>query len=122
MERLRATQSIHGVLAVPCGGELEALDAQRAPLLHALVPTCSLRAFQRTSTSGTQNMIGATIGVPSTQWQGVMHSSTGSMLAALVAAGKDDAGIPDESIGILVAGSADTNRSTIRVLAFQDEG
>jgi hypothetical protein len=77
--------------------------------------------LQRTSSSGTQNMIGATIGVPSGQWLGVMHASTGSMVAALIAAGKEDAGIPSETIGILVAGSADTNRSSLRVLAFQDD-
>ncbi len=76
--------------------------------------------FQRTSTSGTQNMIGATIGVPPALWQGVPHSSTGSMLTALQAAGKADGGVSDKTIGILVAGTAAANRDTIRELAFQD--
>ena len=78
--------------------------------------------FQRTPSSGTQNMIGAAIGVPPTLWQGVTHASTGAMLTALQNAGKADGGVPDEAIGILVAGSAAENRATIRELAYEDVG
>jgi len=77
--------------------------------------------FQRGPSSGTQNMIAATIGVPAYRWQGITESETSTMLAALQAAGKEASPTPDQTIGILVAGSADPNRSTIRVLAFQDQ-
>ena len=44
------------------------------------------------------------------------------MLTALQNAGKADGGVPDEAIGILVAGSAAENRATIRELAYEDVG
>lgn len=76
--------------------------------------------FQRSSTSGTQNMIGATINVPAAQFQGLKNSSTGAMESALETA--DQGTNPSQAIGILATDYAETYPPYIRLIAFQDRG
>ena len=87
--------------------------------------------LQRSASSGTQNMIAATIGVPAGEWQGVPNKSSGSVLAAItnVATGKGIDGGPtsdpqavSKTMGILASDVADSNRQTLKPLAFQDTG
>jgi hypothetical protein len=76
--------------------------------------------FQRNATSGTQNVVATTIGVPAAKFHGVQNASSDALLAALLAAGQTaDAA---KTIGILSADYADANRSKLHVLAFQDVG
>lgn len=72
--------------------------------------------FQRGPTSGTQAMIAAAINVPANKWKGVMESSSGNMLSALVAANTTGA---EKAIGILASDVADTNRDKVKILAYQ---
>jgi ABC-type phosphate transport system substrate-binding protein len=85
--------------------------------------------LQRSASSGTQNMIGATIGLPAAQWQGVPNKTSGTVLAAItnVANGKAVDGGPtsdpaavSKTMGILASDVADSNRQYLKPLAFQD--
>jgi ABC-type phosphate transport system substrate-binding protein len=87
--------------------------------------------LQRSASSGTQNMIGAAIGLPAAQWQGVPSKTSGAVLAALtdVANGKGVDGGPTsdpdavrKTMGILASDVADSNRQYVKPLAFQDVG
>jgi hypothetical protein len=87
--------------------------------------------LQRNASSGTQNMIAATIGVPAGQWQGVQNKSSGAVLSAItnVANGKALDGGPSSdptavnaTMGILASDVADGSRQYLRPLAFQDLG
>jgi len=71
--------------------------------------------FRRDAFSGTQAMIAAAIGVPSERWKGTATTSSGDLVTRLGAAN-----FPDQSIGILSAEVAQENRSTIKVLAYQN--
>jgi ABC-type phosphate transport system substrate-binding protein len=93
--------------------------------------TDSAFLLQRSASSGTQNMIAATIGLPAADWQGVPNKSSGSVLAAItnVADGKGIDGGPasdpdtvKKTMGILASDVADSNRQTLKPLAFQDVG
>ncbi len=77
--------------------------------------------FQRTGTSGTQNMIAAAIGVPAAQWMGVTNSSSSGVLLALQNAATDNTKAP-KAIGILSSDYADNNRGALKPLAYQDTG
>jgi hypothetical protein len=87
--------------------------------------------LQRSASSGTQNMIGATIGLSAALWQGVPNSTSGKVLAAItnVANGKGIDGGPTsdpnavgKTMGILASDVADSNRQYLKPLAFQDVG
>jgi hypothetical protein len=79
--------------------------------------------FQRTSSSGTQNMIAATIGVPAARWQGVTNSSSASVVQSLTSAGQDpDPTVANEAIGILSDDYVGESLTALRALAFQDAG
>ncbi len=77
--------------------------------------------FQRSATSGTQNVVAKGIGIPADKFLGKKSSSSDLMLAALLAAFQQPSG-PAKAIGLLAADYADTNRSKLSVLAFQDRG
>jgi hypothetical protein len=77
--------------------------------------------LQRSATSGTQNVIAEGIGMPANKFLGAKNSSSDAMLAALLAAFQQPDG-PAKTIGLLAADYADTNRSKLSVLAFQDVG
>jgi hypothetical protein len=77
--------------------------------------------LQRTSVSGTQSLIASVIGVPPIKFHGVMNQASSDLLAQLINLGRDDS-TAFKSIGILVAGDADANRSQVRLLPFQDAG
>jgi len=87
--------------------------------------------LQRSASSGTQNMIAAQIGLPPGDWQGIPNKSSTNVLTGLtnVANGKGvDGGPTSESnpvsktMGILASDVADSNRQTLKPLAFQDVG
>jgi hypothetical protein len=73
--------------------------------------------FQRGPTSGTQSMLSAAIMVPPTKWKGVVESSSGNMLTAVTGSAT-----PEATIGIMASDVADTNRTTLKILAYQHVG
>ena len=75
---------------------------------------------RRNPTSGTQNLIGAFIGVPSASFLGVENTGTSAMIASVQMAQPSDAAA---TIGILdvVNGDPTDVRVKLRVLAFQAE-
>jgi hypothetical protein len=87
--------------------------------------------LQRSATSGTQNMIGATIGLNPALWHGIKNGTSTSVLSAIqnVAAMRAIDGGPgsdpqavEKTMGILASDVADTNRQSLHPLAFQDVG
>jgi ABC-type phosphate transport system substrate-binding protein len=77
--------------------------------------------LQRSSTSGTQAMLAAAIGVPAGQWKGQPNKSSDDVAGALQAAAKSQAAA-NAALGILGADYIDSRnlRAQIRALAFQD--
>ncbi len=78
--------------------------------------------LQRGPSSGTQALLGATIGVPRAQWFGALTASSADMVAALLAAGGRGRDVASRTLGILSSDYADRDRSQVRVLAYQDVG
>jgi hypothetical protein len=87
--------------------------------------------LQRSSSSGTQNMIAAAIQLPAGLWHGVSNKGSGNVLSAIsnVANGKGIDGGPtsdpnaaQKTMGILASDVADSNRQVLKPLAFQDVG
>jgi hypothetical protein len=75
----------------------------------------------RNANSGTQALIAAAIGVPAAQWNGINHSTSAQVGAALVAAGQSgDQKIVDSALGILASDYLLQNSQSLRGLAFQD--
>ncbi len=70
--------------------------------------------FTRDGSSGTEQMIAAAIGVPPVSWKGIAAASTGEMTVDVTMSSN-----PDKTLGIIVADAADSNRDTLRVLAYQ---
>jgi ABC-type phosphate transport system substrate-binding protein len=77
--------------------------------------------LQRSSTSGTQAMLAAAIGVPPGRWRGKSNKSSDDVAAALQAAAKTQEAA-NAALGILGADYIDSRslRAQIRPLAFQD--
>ncbi|MCL2449523.1 MAG: hypothetical protein FWD17_11295, partial [Polyangiaceae bacterium] len=76
----------------------------------------------RSAASGTQSMIGAAIGVPPDQWQGVGHATSSDVGAALVAAGQSSyQAVIDSALGILASDYLLQSSAQLRGLAVQDE-
>jgi len=77
--------------------------------------------LQRSSSSGTQAMLAAAIGVPPGQWKGQANKSSDDVANALQAAAKTQAAA-NAALGILGADYIDSRnlRAQIRALAFQD--
>ena len=73
--------------------------------------------FRRDALSGTQAMIATAIGVPPDRWKGTATTSSSDMLMRL-----GMANFPIRSIGILSAEVAQDNRTTVKVLAYQNFG
>ena len=71
----------------------------------------------RSSSSGTQTMIGAAIGVPPAAFLGVQNGTGGALITALLALPD-----PQSAIGILAADAYDPKRSTLNSVAFQGVG
>jgi hypothetical protein len=72
---------------------------------------------QRTSTSGTQTMVGAAIGVAPTAFKGKSNSGGGGLVTSLLAVAN-----PQTAIGILAADAYDPARATLNSVAFQGKG
>jgi hypothetical protein len=73
--------------------------------------------FVRGPTSGTQQMFAAAIGVPSTNWKGVIAASSADVVTKVSMSAN-----PEATIGILTAEVSGASRSTLNVLAYQDGG
>jgi ABC-type phosphate transport system substrate-binding protein len=72
--------------------------------------------MQRNSTSGTQRMIGAYIGVDATAWKGVQNGKSGDLVTALLAVSDSS-----KAIGILAADvyASPPNPTNMNALAFR---
>jgi ABC-type phosphate transport system substrate-binding protein len=73
--------------------------------------------FIRPDTSGTKNMIGTAIGLAVSKWKGTVENKSGDVLTAVSASTN-----PNATLGILVSGDADANRSKVKILAFKAKG
>jgi len=92
--------------------------------------------LQRSATSGTENMIGAAIGLPPATdvWFGVKNGSSSNIVTGITDVTHGllvDGGTPaspltqaniDSTLGILASDVADSNRQVLKPLAFQDVG
>ncbi len=92
--------------------------------------------LQRSATSGTQNMVGASINLLPSQfvWNGVKNASGTGIVTGITNVTKGllvDGGAPatpltqsniDSTLGILASDVADANRMVLKPLAFQDVG
>jgi hypothetical protein len=120
---------------VPVESSEQSISAQAAYSIFGygnasgVVPWTNTDFIQiRTSTSGTQNMIGQAINLPATEWQGTQNKSSTNVVTALTNVNKGlnvDGGPGDPSyvqarLGILASDVADSNRQNMRPLAFQD--
>lgn len=72
---------------------------------------------QRTSTSGTQTMVAAAIGVSPTAFKGHSNSTGGALVTSLLAVAD-----PQTAIGILAADAYDPLRAKLNAVAFQGNG
>jgi hypothetical protein len=84
--------------------------------------TAPAQIFQRNGSSGTQNMIAATIGVPASHWYGTTTSGSSTIRTAVINAGGAGQDTANKTIGILSSDGADPFRANLHVLAFQDRG
>ena len=76
----------------------------------------------RSANSGTQSLIAAAIGVPPGLWQGINHSTSAQVGAALVAAGQSGSKtVVDSALGILASDYLIQNLQTLRGLAVEDK-
>jgi len=87
--------------------------------------------LQRSATSGTQNMIGAAIGLGPSLWHGIKNGTSTAISSAIenVAAMRAIDGGPssdleaaEKTMGILASDVADNSRQFLHPLAFQDVG
>jgi hypothetical protein len=112
---------------VPAASTQTSISAEAAYLVfgfggaeHAVAPwTDGALVFQRNGSSGTQNLIGAEIGVPAPRWRGKTNKASDDMRKSLAAVAPADA---DRAIGILSSDYADDIRGEDRVLAYQARG
>ncbi|HET6334714.1 MAG TPA: hypothetical protein VFG30_15935 [Polyangiales bacterium] len=72
---------------------------------------------QRSATSGTQQMIGAFLGVPAAKFKGHANAGSGDLITSLDSSAAG--GNADKAIGILATDQADKNRAKIKVLGYQ---
>lgn len=114
------------VFAVPQGSTQTTLSAEAAYSIYGFGSDSQVEPwtsvdyiFQRSSDSGTQAMVAAAIGVPSTRWQGTPTTGSSDMLAKLVGV---PANMAENTIGILGSTHLEQNRATLRALAYQHFG
>ena len=85
-------------------------------MTHTITPwTVAMEIIHRPPTSGTQIMIGETIGLHSSVWQGNALATSTNVRDAVLAASA-------AGIGILASDIADANRAHLRILAYQHIG
>lgn len=116
------------IFITPTGSDERAISAEAARLVYGyggsyegLVasPWTGLdQVFRRDAASGTQNMIGAFIGVPSSKFQGTEVTSTAAMKEAIASTSSL---IASRTIGLLDVVNGD-GVGSLRALAFQAEG
>jgi hypothetical protein len=116
------------IFITPTGSEERAISAEAARLVYGFGGTHEgfsaspwtdpAHIFHRDAPSGTQNMIGAFIGVPSPRFQGVELTSTTAMKDSIANASPADA---SRTIGLLDVVNGD-GVGSLRALAFQAKG
>jgi ABC-type phosphate transport system substrate-binding protein len=70
--------------------------------------------FIRPDTSGTKNMIATAIGLVASKWKGTIKQKSGDVLTAVSTSTN-----PNATFGILASDLADSNRSTVKILAYK---
>ena len=116
--------------AVPIDSQQRAISAEAAYLVYGFAGqtypvapwTDPARILQRNASSGTQALIGATIGLPRDRWQGVINASSSSVRDAILAAAVTGGTVADSTIGILSSDILDPLRTNIRGLAYRHYG
>jgi hypothetical protein len=125
-------------LVVPAMSSQKTISAEAAYMVWGYGNTSGVAPWsdeglllQRSPTSGTQNMIGAAIGLSPGLWHGVKNSTSTSVLTALenidamraIDGGTaSDPMATEKTMGILASDVADSNRQVLHPLAFQDVG
>jgi ABC-type phosphate transport system substrate-binding protein len=100
-----------------CGAELNGCGAG----VPAVAPWDNSAFLEvRAPSSGTLQMIAKYINVPAAKFKGFQNSGSGAVVSKLAA--DLSSGNGAKAIGILGAELADSNRSSLRVLAYQDYG
>lgn len=111
--------------AVPSASTQNSISAEAAYLIMGFGSTGAVSPWTdetqiqiRSATSGTEQMLAAAIKVPAAKWtHGVANSSGTLVVAGLVASAA--AGNAEKSLGILATDVTDTNRATVKALAYQ---
>jgi hypothetical protein len=117
-------------LIVPQNSSAQNISAEAAYLVygfgaytHLTMPwTSPTQIFQRNSSSGTQAMIAATIGVPANHWLAKFTTGSGDIRTQVINAGSAGQDIANKSVGILASDGADPFRANLHILAFQNYG
>jgi ABC-type phosphate transport system substrate-binding protein len=109
---------------VPTGSSQTIISAEAAYLVYgfgndseAAPWTDDTKIEQRSATSGTQQMIGAFLGVPAAKFKGHANAGSGDLITSLD--GSAAGGNADKAIGILATDQADKNRAKLKVLGYQ---
>jgi len=76
--------------------------------------------FVRNASSGTQQMVARAINVPADKWWGVDRGGSSGVVNGIKVL--LDQSLAEKAIGILSTDTADANRDTMRILAFQSYG
>jgi hypothetical protein len=116
--------------AVPIDSQQRSISAEAAYLVYGFagasypVPPWvdAMHILQRSSTSGTQALIAATIGLPRDRWVGTPNASSGAVRDAILSAATTGGTTADSTIGILSSDILDPLRSNIRGLAYRHYG
>jgi hypothetical protein len=88
---------------------------------NVLTWTDTTKLAIRSSSSGTQMMLGKAIHLDGSLWHGHNSGNSQGVETALKAANDTDA-MPQTTLGILSTGEADNDRAFLKVLGFQDFG
>jgi hypothetical protein len=114
---------------VPQASSQYAISAAAAYLVYGFGATGDVTPWtdeqlieQRSASSGTQNMIARSIGVPAGLWHGQANAASQNVVNALLAAGMLGSTSASAAIGILGTDFADNYRGQVRVLAYQAYG
>lgn len=109
---------------VPSASTQNVISAEAAYLVYgfgndsgAAPWTDDTKIEQRSATSGTQQMIGAFLGVPAAKFKGHSNAGSGDLITSLDSSAAG--GNADKAIGILATDQADKNRAKIKVLGYQ---
>jgi hypothetical protein len=115
-------------LIVPQNSSAQNISAEATYLVygfgaytHMTMPwTAPGQIFQRNSSSGTQAMIAATIGVPANHWLAKFTKNSTDIQTQVINAGSGGQDTANKTVGILASDGADPVRANLHILAFQN--